>query len=204
MQANNVNQRRRAQGSAFKNALSALWHLPDRFHWMAPLPYPHRRGVLLAVLLMLVAFLWPAGSGSPDAPASDSRSETAVPLAQGSSSESTQAPATSPTAQNSVEPPPMVESGAAPSQPSVQTQESTTTPAGSHLETAQASAQPPTEQQSTEQASSTPAATAEGEWKEFTIQRGHTLTQVFRDNHLVVNDAFLLAQVEGPGNLLTR
>lgn len=38
MQANNVNQRRRAQGSAFKNALSALWHLPDRFHWMAPLP----------------------------------------------------------------------------------------------------------------------------------------------------------------------
>lgn len=40
--------------------LSRLWHFPDGLRWMDPLPACHRRGIIAAVLLMLLAFLWPA------------------------------------------------------------------------------------------------------------------------------------------------
>ena len=46
--------------------LSRLWHLPDELSWMDPLPAPHRRGIILAVLVVLLAFLWP--SPSPQRP----------------------------------------------------------------------------------------------------------------------------------------
>ncbi|UWS28865.1 LysM-like peptidoglycan-binding domain-containing protein [Erwinia pyrifoliae] len=46
-------------GSHFTSWSSRLWHLPDRVSWMDPLPAPHRRGIIAAALLMLLAFLWP-------------------------------------------------------------------------------------------------------------------------------------------------
>ena len=39
--------------------LSKIWHMSDGFHWMSPLPYAHRRGIILAVLVILLALLWP-------------------------------------------------------------------------------------------------------------------------------------------------
>ncbi|MTD27585.1 LysM-like peptidoglycan-binding domain-containing protein [Erwinia sorbitola] len=39
---------------------SRLWHLPDDIRWMDPLPPSHRRGIIAAALLILLAFLWPA------------------------------------------------------------------------------------------------------------------------------------------------
>jgi len=39
---------------------SQLWHLPDTVHWMDPLPPFHRRGIILAIVIILVAFLWPS------------------------------------------------------------------------------------------------------------------------------------------------
>lgn len=38
---------------------SRLWHLPDGVSWMDPLPATHRRGIIAAVLVILLAFLWP-------------------------------------------------------------------------------------------------------------------------------------------------
>ncbi len=40
-----------------KTLLSKIWHMSDDFHWLSPLPYAHRRGIILAVLVILLALL---------------------------------------------------------------------------------------------------------------------------------------------------
>ncbi|WP_153226859.1 LysM-like peptidoglycan-binding domain-containing protein [Pantoea agglomerans] len=42
--------------------LLRIWHFTDHIRWMDPLPAPHRRGIVAALLVMLVAFLWPAST----------------------------------------------------------------------------------------------------------------------------------------------
>ncbi|NYS31394.1 Opacity-associated protein A [Pantoea sp. WMus005] len=42
--------------------LQRIWHFTDHIRWMDPLPAPHRRGIVAALLVMLVAFLWPAST----------------------------------------------------------------------------------------------------------------------------------------------
>lgn len=39
--------------------LQKIWHLPDGYHWMEPLPLLHRRWILIAIALLLVVLLWP-------------------------------------------------------------------------------------------------------------------------------------------------
>ncbi|MCU1802626.1 MULTISPECIES: LysM-like peptidoglycan-binding domain-containing protein [Pectobacterium] len=39
--------------------LQKVWHLPDGYHWMEPLPFLHRRWILIAIALLLVVLLWP-------------------------------------------------------------------------------------------------------------------------------------------------
>ncbi|MBA0190133.1 OapA family protein [Pectobacterium odoriferum] len=39
--------------------LQKVWHLPDGYHWMEPLPFLHRRWILIAITLLLVVLLWP-------------------------------------------------------------------------------------------------------------------------------------------------
>lgn len=47
----------------FKNRLKALllriWHLPDSFQWMEPLPHFHRRWVIIFGTTLLLSLLWP-------------------------------------------------------------------------------------------------------------------------------------------------
>ncbi|NKI75137.1 Opacity-associated protein A [Dickeya sp. CFBP 2040] len=52
-----------------------LWHLPDDFSWMEPLPYFHRRCILLLLCMLLLVLLWPV---SP--PASTPSRQVEVPL----------------------------------------------------------------------------------------------------------------------------
>ncbi|QHM72559.1 OapA family protein [Mixta intestinalis] len=56
-----------------------IWHLPDRLSWMNPLPPAHRRGIILALLVMLLAFLWPTPRDNAPAPVTESGSKE-VPL----------------------------------------------------------------------------------------------------------------------------
>ncbi len=42
--------------------LQRIWHLLDNVRWMDPLPPLHRRGIVIALLVMLLAFLWPAST----------------------------------------------------------------------------------------------------------------------------------------------
>ncbi|WP_455815479.1 OapA family protein [Pseudomonas graminis] len=58
-----------------------LWHLPDQVRWMDPLPPQHRRGIIAAVLVILLAFLWPAPSPQHIVtPMQSGSSATEVPL----------------------------------------------------------------------------------------------------------------------------
>ena len=67
--------------SSFSLWLTNLWHLPDHISWMNPLPPAHRRGIILALIVMLLAFLWPATAPRENVtrPASDAVSKE-VPL----------------------------------------------------------------------------------------------------------------------------
>ena len=60
---------------------------------------------------------------------------------------------------------------------------------------------PPTQQPSTSEPSqpSTPPTTrpSANEWQNYRVQKGKTLAQLFRDNNLQANDAFIMAKVEG-------
>ncbi|MBV4368079.1 Opacity-associated protein A [Erwiniaceae bacterium CMYE1] len=58
-----------------------LWQLADSARWMDPLPPFHRRGIIIAGALVLLAFLWPSPSPqqSPQ-PANVERTTTDVPL----------------------------------------------------------------------------------------------------------------------------
>lgn len=44
---------------AVKTWLARIWHAPDRFRLMDPLPPLHRRGIIIAALVMVAGFLWP-------------------------------------------------------------------------------------------------------------------------------------------------
>ncbi|OKB67296.1 Opacity-associated protein A domain protein [Serratia marcescens] len=61
-----------------KALLVKVWHLPDGFHWMEPLPYFHRRWVLIFGIILLLALLWPYSPERQPFPVS--QQETSVPL----------------------------------------------------------------------------------------------------------------------------
>jgi len=44
-------------------ALQRVWHLLDDVRWMDPLPPLHRRGIVIALIIVLLAFLWPTSNG---------------------------------------------------------------------------------------------------------------------------------------------
>ncbi|BET79587.1 Cell envelope opacity-associated protein A [Edwardsiella anguillarum] len=49
-------------------ALRALWHCPEQFDWMAPLPAFHRRWLTVASAVLLLALLWPSDDAAPPTP----------------------------------------------------------------------------------------------------------------------------------------
>ncbi|WP_422527134.1 OapA family protein [Serratia fonticola] len=46
-------------GQRLKALLLKVWHLPDSLHWMEPLPYFHRRWVIIFGAILLLSLLWP-------------------------------------------------------------------------------------------------------------------------------------------------
>lgn len=47
------------KGQRLKALLLKIWHLPDSLHWMEPLPYFHRRWVIIFGTILLLSLLWP-------------------------------------------------------------------------------------------------------------------------------------------------
>ena len=54
---------------AFKPMLAQIWNAPDRLRIMDPLPPFHRRGIILAAIVVVICFLWPT-QNEPGTPAS--------------------------------------------------------------------------------------------------------------------------------------
>jgi uncharacterized protein len=51
-----------ATPSRLPGSLSRIWHLLDNVRWMDPLPALHRRGIVIALVIILLAFLWPSST----------------------------------------------------------------------------------------------------------------------------------------------
>ncbi len=58
-----------------RDLLKSLWHHPSNYRWMDPLPAFHRRAILIAIALLLIALLWPYSPPTSHAP------QSATPIA---------------------------------------------------------------------------------------------------------------------------
>ncbi|WP_409307971.1 OapA family protein [Pectobacterium sp. B1J-3] len=96
-----VRSRATLSGKRVKTCLSKIWHLPDNYHWMEPLPLFHRRWLLIAIGLLLVVLLWPY---SP--PQSPTPRPVTVPIEQVDSSVPMQAEIIEPPMQTEITPTP--------------------------------------------------------------------------------------------------
>lgn len=56
-----------------------VWHMSDNFHWMSPLPYAHRRWILISALIVVLALLWPYSPPNTYAPSQPQQS-TSIPM----------------------------------------------------------------------------------------------------------------------------
>jgi uncharacterized protein len=54
------------QEKGIKGLLLKIWYLPDDLQWMEPLPLFHRRWVIIATTVLLLALLWPASRDNTD------------------------------------------------------------------------------------------------------------------------------------------
>lgn len=69
-----------AQETGIKRLLLKIWHLPDSFQWMEPLPFFHRRWIIIATTVLLLALLWPVSRDNTDHSFPVSAPSTEVPL----------------------------------------------------------------------------------------------------------------------------
>ncbi|PVZ89080.1 Opacity-associated protein A domain protein [Serratia sp. S1B] len=72
------------QEPAVKNGLKTLllqvWHLPDSFNWMEPLPNFHRRWVIIFATILLFSLLWPYSDESTPRSFPATNQENSVPM----------------------------------------------------------------------------------------------------------------------------
>jgi len=68
------------KGQSIKALLLKIWHLPDGFGWMEPLPYFHRRWTLIFGIILLLALLWPYSSENSGQPFPVTQQDNSVPL----------------------------------------------------------------------------------------------------------------------------
>ncbi|HGN1704678.1 TPA: LysM-like peptidoglycan-binding domain-containing protein [Providencia rettgeri] len=139
----------------------------------------HRYGIAVLALIVVVAFFWPASDNPSDKIAQNQPIIIPPPTAPEVSPEpDINAPILEP--EPSVEDPPFV----LPSEPEIIPEPIEPSPS-----------EPTTTSPKTEEPKTTrPSA---NEWQNYRVQRGKTLAQLFRDNNLQANDAFIMAKVEG-------
>ena len=163
-----------------KPLLEKLWHAPDNLRILDPLPLAHRRGVIIAVLVVVIGFLLPSADDSPPTPVSRT-----AQLDFQSQSQPTPQPDSQPLHAQLVTPSNDLDQ-VAPVEPEPVQEEQPTEQA----------APPRTQQQYQENRSSS-------EWRTYQVEAGKTLAQLFRDNNLPPTDVYAMAQVEGAGKPLS-
>ncbi|MDR1845373.1 MAG: OapA family protein [Citrobacter amalonaticus] len=162
-----------------KPTLAKIWHAPDNFRIMDPLPSMHRRGIIIAAIVLVVGFLLPS-SDMNDTPAVtrnaqlDLQSQSQPPT-EAQLQAQLVAPQNDPGQVAPVAPEPIQEG-----QPEEQPQ----------------SQQPQT--QPFQQDSG-----IEQQWRSYRVEPGKTMAQLFRDHGLPPTDVYAMAQVEGAGKPLS-
>lgn len=167
-----------------------IWHAPDNFRLMDPLPPLHRRGIIAGFLLVIIGFLLPAGDNAPAQPVSRN-----AQLDMQSQSQPQQGNLQQPL-------PPLVSSSptvsdpdqAAPAAPEV-VQE------GQPDDEPQQVQRQPQQQSEPAQAQSVPDI--EQQWRSYRVEPGKTLAQLFRDHNLPPTDVYAMSKVEGAGKPLS-
>lgn len=161
-----------------KPLLEKLWHAPDNLRILDPLPLAHRRGVIIAALVVVIGFLLPSADDSPPTPVS----RTAQLDFQ---SQPTPQPDSQPLHAQLVTPSNDLDQ-VAPVEPEPVQEEQPTE-----------QAPPPRTQQPYQENRSS------SEWRTYQVEAGKTLAQLFRDNNLPPTDVYAMAQVEGAGKPLS-
>ncbi|WP_312691065.1 LysM-like peptidoglycan-binding domain-containing protein [Kosakonia sp.] len=162
-----------------KPTLAKIWHAPDHFRLMDPLPPMHRRGVILAALLVVIGFLLPSTNDN-NAPAPSSGARDAQ----------LNLPTTSQTQTTPVQPTP----------PQVVSEPQQSTPSA---EDALQQQQPVQQQTAPAQNRPVAASGIEQQWRTYRVEEGKTLAQLFRDHNLPPTDVYAMAKVEGEGKPLS-
>ena len=167
-----------------KPTLAKIWHAPDNFRIMDPLPPMHRRGIIIAAIVLVIGFLLPS-SDTSDAPVVtrtaqlDLQSQSQPPT-EAQLQAQLVAPQNDPGQVAPVAPEPIQE-GEPDAQPQAQ------------------QSQPQTQTQPFQQDNG-----IEQQWRSYRVDSGKTLAQVFRDHNLPPTDVYAMAQVEGAGKPLSN
>ena len=165
-----------------KPTLAKIWHAPDNFRIMDPLPPMHRRGIIAAAIVLVIGFLLPSNDTS-DTPAVtrdaqlDLQSQSQPPT-EAQLQAQLVAPQNDPGQMAPVAPEPIQE-GDPDAQPQAQQ--------------SQPQAQP-----------FQPDSGIDQQWRTYRVDSGKTLAQVFRDHNLPPTDVYAMAQVEGTGKPLSN
>lgn len=188
-------------GFAIKPVLLRLWHAPDDFTLMDPLPLAHRRGIIAGVLLILLGFLLPSGSDpsqSVEKTGALDYSSQPQPDPQIAASNQMAPQQVAPIDPQPVSEP--AEDDNAQAQASAQYQPPATAPATQPAQRVQ------TTIQGRSQSATIPyqGSNDDPRWRSYTLESGKTLAQLFRDNNLPPADVYAMAQVQGNGSPLSN
>ena len=177
---------------ALKQTLQALWHAPDNFRLMDPLPPLHRRGIIAGFALVIVGFLLPSGDNTPSQPASreaqlDMQSQT------------------QPQQGNLQQPLPPIVSSPPVNDPGQAAPEAPEVVQDEQLDE-QSATQPQQQVQTQSQPEQEPSQSAPGieqQWRSYRVEPGKTLAQLFRDHNLPATEVYAMSKVEGAGKPLS-
>ena len=162
-----------------KSTLEKIWHAPDHFRLMDPLPPMHRRGIIAGALLVVIGVLLPSEDNGSSV---QSSREANLDLQSQSQSSGNQAVPLPPITNT---PPVNDADQVAPVAPEPIQDEQPDQP------------QQQTASQPYQEPQSTPGI--EQQWRTYRIESGKTLAQLFRDHNLPPTDVYAMAQVEGAG-----
>ena len=165
-----------------KPTLAKIWHAPDNFRIMAPLPPMHRRGIIIAAIVLVIGFLLPS-SDTSDTPVVTRTAQLDL--------QSQSQPPTEAQLQAQLVPPQNDPGQVAPVAPEP-------------IQEGEPDAQPQAQQSQPQTQPFQQDSGIEQQWRSYRVDSGKTLAQVFRDHNLPPTDVYAMAQVEGAGKPLSN
>ena len=165
-----------------KPTLAKIWHAPDNFRIMDPLPPMHRRGIIAAAIVLVIGFLLPS-SDTSDAPVVTRTAKLDL--------QSQSQPPTEAQLQAQLVAPQNDPGQVAPVAPEP-------------IQEGEPDAQPQAQQSQPQTQPFQPDSGIDQQWRSYRVDSGKTLAQVFRDHNLPPTDVYAMAQVEGAGKPLSN